>query len=98
MHPRVVGQLRMERDGEDRSLAHGDGMIVDRCEHVHAVTRVVEPRSPDEHRSEGLFAELVDDEIGLERGQLTPKSVAPHADVEQAEMVAVEHDHPGARA
>ena len=37
-------------------------------------------------------------EVGLERRDLPPEGVPPHAHVDEAEVVAVEHDHPGARA
>ena len=37
-------------------------------------------------------------EVGLERRDLPAERVAPHRDVDEAEVVAVEHDHPGARA
>ena len=39
-----------------------------------------------------------DVEVGLEERDLAAERVAPHHDVDEAEVVAVEHDHPGARA
>ena len=37
-------------------------------------------------------------EVRLERGHLAPEGVAADAEVDQPELVAVEHDHPGAGA
>ena len=37
-------------------------------------------------------------ELGLERGELAAERVARTRDVEQSEVVAVEHDQPGAGA
>ena len=45
----------------------------------------------------GPPSKTVEIEVGLEGAQLTPERVALGADVEHSEVIAVEHDHPGAR-
>src|SRR5580765_3325525 len=93
----VVGQLRMERRDEESTLAGQDRMAVDLGEHLHAGPDFVDPRGTDEDRAQRpvVAGEL---EVGLERGDLAPEGVPPHGYVDQAEMVTVEHDHPGAGA
>src|SRR4051812_14864401 len=97
MQPRVVGQLRVERGDEESSLAREHRAAVDLSKHLHARPDVLDPRRTDEDGPHRLV-EPDDRQVGLERRDLPPECVAPHRDVDEAEMVAIEHDHPRACA
>src|SRR5829696_5541317 len=53
VHPRVVGQLRMERRDEKPSFAEQDGLAVELGEHLDARARIGDARSADEHPTPG---------------------------------------------
>src|SRR6266516_1312396 len=93
----IVGQLRMEGSDEQPSLARQHRMAVDLREHLDVGSRLLEPRRPDEDSFERLVA-VTDVEIRLEAAHLAAERVAPRPVVAEAEVVAVEDDHPGARA
>src|SRR5439155_27166144 len=93
----IVGQLRMEGGDEQPSLARQHRMAVDLCEHLDVGSRLLEPRRPDEDGAQWLVA-VTDIEVGLEALHLAAERVAPRPVVAEAEVVAVEDDHPGARA
>src|SRR5436190_2088272 len=97
VHTYVVGQLRMERRNEETALAGEYRVAVDLGQHLDLGPDVLDPRSADEDGAQraALAGKL---EVGLERGDLAPEGVPPHRDVDEAEVVAVEHDHAGARA
>ena len=97
VQPRVVGQLRMERRHEEPPLAREHRPAVDLGEHLDAGPDVLDPRRPDEDGAHRLGLPF-DVEIGLERRDLAAERVAPHRQIDESEVVAVEHDHPGARA
>src|SRR4051794_3090688 len=92
---RVVRQLRVERRDEEPPVADEHGLAVQIGQHLDAVTDVTHARRADEHAAERLAAEL---EIRLEARDLAPVRVAVDVDVDEAQMRAVEDDHPGARA
>src|SRR3954471_2321485 len=96
VHPRIVGQLGVERRDEEAALACEHGVAVDRREHLDVWAGVGDPRRPDEDGTHRLL-EPVDVEVGLEARALTAESVALDVDVDEAEVRAREHDHPGAR-
>src|SRR4051812_23415595 len=97
MQARVVGQLRVERGDEEPALARQHRAAVDLGEHLDAGADLLHPRRTDEDR--GQRRRLAGDlELRLERRHLAPERVAPHGQVDEAEVLAVEHDHPGARA
>jgi hypothetical protein len=73
-------------------------MTVDRGQNLDVRPVLGDPRRADEHRPQRTARQTGQLERGLKAVQLTPERVAPRADVHQAEMVAVEHDQPGARA
>src|SRR5262249_2010751 len=93
----VVGQFRVERRDEEAALAGQDWMAVDLGEDLDVGPDLLDPRRADEDGAQrpALAGEL---EVGLERGDLAPEGVPAHREVDEAEMVAVEHDHPGAGA
>src|SRR4051794_8423730 len=92
----VVGQLRMERGDEDPSLPREHRMAVDLRQHLDVGPGLLDPRRADEAGARGLVAET-DVEIRLERMHLAAERVPADADVREPEVVAAEHDHPGAR-
>src|SRR5215471_312997 len=94
---RVVGQLRMEGRHEQPSLTQKHGLAVELREHLHFRTRIAHTGRADEDASERLVLP-VELQIGFEAGDLPAVGVAAHLEVEQAEVAAVEEDHPGAGA
>src|SRR5689334_8159823 len=95
--PRVVRQLRMERGDEQPPVACQHRMAVDLGEDLDARPRVLDPRRTDEHGAHRLVA-VADIEVGLEALDLPAEGVPRDAEVAEAEVVAVEDDHPRARA
>ena len=87
----------MERRDEEPPVAREHRMAVEFGEHVDPGSDLLDPRRPDEHGAQPL-GQAVDVEIRLERRRLAAERVPAHADIHEAEMVAVEHDHPRARA
>src|SRR4051812_24226685 len=97
VEPRVCGQFRMERGDEEAALAREHGMPVELGQHLDRGPGLVDPRRADEHGPQRL-APARQLEIGLERRDLPAERVPPDAHVDEPEVVAVEHDHPRARA
>ena len=95
MEPRVVGELRVERGDEEPPLAREHRVPVVLGQHLDAGADLVDPRRADEHGLDRLAAREL--ELGLERRHLPAERVPADLDVDQAEVVAVEDDHPGAR-
>src|SRR5689334_4719231 len=95
--PRIVGQLGMERRNEDPSLPREHRMPVDLGEHLDVGPRLLDPRRADEDGAHGLVP-VPDIEVGLEAVHLPAEGIAADGDVCETEVVAVEHNHPGARA
>src|SRR4029079_8958502 len=87
----------MERRDENASLLREYRVPVDLGEDSDARPRLGDPRSADEDRSKGLLLAL-DLDRRLEARNLTTKRVALDREIDQAEPLAVEHDHPGAGA
>ena len=85
----------MEGDGENVPLSYGHGVAIHLSQHVNVFPDLLHPRSPNEHCVERLALE---GELGLERRQLTTERVAADLDVEDTEVVPIQHDHPGAGA
>src|SRR5690348_10892362 len=94
---RVFGQLRMEGGDEEAPLARQHRMTVHLREHVDVRPRLLEPRRPDEDRAQWLVA-VPYVEIRLEAVHLATERVPTRRVVAEAEVVAVEDDHPRARA
>src|SRR3954452_21946175 len=67
--PRVVRQLRVERGDEVPPLPREHRMPVDLGKHLDVVTRLLDPRRPDEDRTYRLVA-VADVEVRLERMHL----------------------------
>src|SRR5438477_4558358 len=94
---RVVGQLGMERGDEEPALAREHRMAVDLGEHLDVGADVLDPRRADEDGAQrrALPRQI---EVGLERRDLAAERVTPHLEIDEPEVVPVEHDHPGAGA
>src|SRR5215207_3347935 len=97
VHARVVGQLRMERRDEEAPVAHEHGLAVVFSEHFHPGADIAHARRADEDATQllDLSHEL---EIGLEARHLPPVRIAVDEQIDEPEMLAIEHDHPRARA
>ncbi len=103
----VVGQLGMERRGDQRAVPHQHRLPVDAREYVHVAAGALDHRCPDEHRVEGAVVQARHDEIALEAVDLPAERVAPDIDVEHGEAALIvspvehvrcEEDHAGAGA
>jgi len=92
--------LKDKRLTDRTPLDEGDLFII--CDqefrfHSGVGTGVLDPRRADENGAQRLVFPG-DVEVGLERRDLSPEGVPPYAHVDEAKVLAVEHDHPGARA
>src|SRR3954454_4029497 len=97
VQPRLARQLRMERDDEHVVLPRGHHVALDLGEHLDVVAAVLDPRRTDEHGAHGRALDAGDVEVGFEGPDLAAECVAPAGVVGEPEVLAVEHDHPGAR-
>src|SRR4051794_24908531 len=79
------------------ALSHRHGVSVELGDHLHAVADLGHPGRADEDCAQRV-AEAAHVEVGLEAAHLAAECVALGADVEQVEVVAVEHDQAGAGA
>src|SRR5205823_3581668 len=96
VQPRVVVQLRMEGGDEEAPLAREHRAAVDLGEHLHPGPDLLDPRCTDEHGADRLV-EPGDRQIGFERRDLAAECVAPDGEVDEPEVITVEHDHPRTR-
>src|SRR5690242_16348715 len=92
---RVGRQLRMERRHEEPSLAQEHRLALELREHLDRRPRDPNARRADEDSAQRPAVAL-QVEIGLEARHLASERVAAHLQVQQAEVAAVEQDHPGA--
>jgi hypothetical protein len=85
----------MERGDEEAALAQEHGLAVELSEHLDVGAGLAQPRGADEDAPERLVVtrEL---EVGLEARDLTAVGIPVDEDVDEVEVRAVEHDHPGA--
>src|SRR3954470_6160048 len=97
VNSRIVGQLRVERRHDDAPLAHEDRLAAELGEHLDLRPGVAHARGADEDAAERPRV-AGDLEVGLEAGDLPAVGVAVDVDVDEPEVRAVEHDHPGAGA
>ena len=94
----VVGQLRVEGGEHDPALADGDRVAVEGGEHRDLRPGVLDPRRSNEDGPDRLGPQALHDQVGLEARELPAEGVSPRDDIDQAEVVAVADDHPGAGA
>src|SRR6266516_3318809 len=94
---RVVGQLGMEGGDDDPTLAEEHRLAVQLGEHLDVRADLRYSRRTDEDSPQRLLlSEQL--QIRLEARHLASIGVAAHGQVEQAEVVTVEQDHPGTGA
>lgn len=98
METQVVGELGMKSRDQHVAFARHHRVTVDLSEHLHPAPGVLDPGSADEHGPQRLVAEPPHRDVLLEAPYLATERVAARLDVHQAEVRAVEHDQPGARA
>src|SRR5919198_1372934 len=94
---RVVGQLWMEGGDQNPARSQQYGLAVQLGQHLDLRADLLHPGSADEDTSQRLLVagKL---EVRLEAGHLPAVGVTADGQVEQAEVSAVEQDHPRARA
>ena len=80
----------MEGDGENVPLANGNGVPIHLRQHLHVVPNLLHPWSPNEH---GIERRALEQELSLEGRQLPTERIAAHLDIEDTEMIPVQHDH-----
>src|SRR3954468_4964395 len=97
MEPRVVRQLRMECRDEEPALACEHRPAVHFGEHLDLRADLLDPRCADEDGAHGLV-QAGHVEVGLERRHLAAEGVPPNLEVDDAQVLAVEHDHSRAGA
>src|SRR5215211_6031060 len=85
----------MERRDEEAAVPQQHGLAVQLREHLDAGSDAAHSRCPDEHASQRLGV-AVEFEVGLEARHLAAVGVPLHLEGDEAEVVAVEQDHPGA--
>src|SRR6185312_12283699 len=90
---RVVRELGMERRHDEAPVANEHRLAVQLGEDLHVLADVAHAWRADEHAAQRLAVQL---EVGLEARHLAPIGVTVDVDVDQAEVRAVEDDHPGA--
>ncbi len=98
MKPGVIGQLGMEGGGEHAAVADRDRVAVVAGQNLDAGPVALDPGGADEDRAQRLVADPLDLEVGLEALQLAAEGVAARDRVEEAEVVGVADDQPGAGA
>ena len=91
MQGQITAQLRVERDGENVPLPNSNGVPIHLRKYLHAFPGLLHPGSPNEYRIE---RGAIEQQLSLERRELTTERIPAHLDVEDTEMVPVQHDHP----
>src|SRR5256714_2626139 len=97
VHARVVRQLGVERRHEEAALPREDGVTVVLGEHLDSRAGVENPGRPDEDAAQRLLV-IRKAKVGFEARDLPAVGVSLDLDVEEGEVVPVEHDHPRTRA
>ena len=85
----------MEGDGENVPLANGNGVPIHLRQYLNVFADLLYPRSPNE---DGIERSALEQQLSLEGRELPTERIAPHLDVEDTEMVPVQHDHSCTRA
>src|SRR5437763_9481916 len=97
VHARILRQLRVERGDEEATLPKQDRFAVVLREHRDVVPCFPQARRADEDAAKRPRVSG-DAKVGLEARNLPAVRVSLDIDVDEAEVVSVEHDHPGTRA
>src|SRR5262245_36659570 len=94
--PGVVRELWVKRCHDESALAEEHGRPVQSGQHLDVRADLRHARRPDEHTAHASAARQL--EVSLEARDLPAVRVSPHRDVDEAEVLSVEQDHPGAGA
>src|SRR5215208_2138140 len=97
VHAGVVCQLRVEGRDDEPAVAKQHRIALQLGQHLDVGTGVAEPWRADEDASERLVVTR-HVQVGLEARHLPSIRIAVDVDVHEAEVVAVEHDHPRTRS
>jgi hypothetical protein len=92
VHARIVGQFGVERGDEEAALAEENRLAVEFGQYLDLRACIAESRRADEDPPERLVMTR-EFEIGLEARNLPSIGVTVNGDVDQSEVLAVEHDH-----
>src|SRR5262245_42900453 len=93
----VVGQLGMEGREQEPPVADEHGLAVERSDDGHGVAERADPRCTDEDAAErNLVGRELD--VGLEALHLPAERIPVHDEIRKVEVLAIDHDHPGAGA
>ena len=95
MHTIIVTKLWVEGNDDYGPFARSDTVTFDLSKNFNRWPVLRDPRSTDEDRLDRSAA-YADLERRFEAANLTPEGVALGADVDYPEVLAVEHDQPGA--
>src|SRR5688572_23389911 len=87
----VLGQLGVERRGENTAFADEDRLPAQAAEHLHVRARLCQPGRPDEDAAEGRLVP-VELDVVLEARDLAAVGVSLDLDVHEVEVPAVEEN------
>jgi hypothetical protein len=93
---RVVAQLGVEGASQHAAFADRHRVPLVASQHLDAGAVALNPGGADEDRPQRLVADPLDSEVGLEALQLPAEGVAPGRGVDEAKVVSVADDQPGA--
>ena len=88
----------MEGRGEHAALADRHRVALPGRQHLHPVAGPLHPGRPDEDRAQRLLPRPGHLEVRLEALQLPAEGVAPRGHVDEAEVLVIADDQPGAGA
>src|SRR2546430_4624933 len=97
VHARILRQLGVERRHEDATVAHQHRLAPVLREHLDVLPHGTDPRRPDEDAAQRLGLPF-EPKIRFEACDLAAVGVPVDLEVDEAEMVAIEDDHPRAGA
>src|SRR5262245_46879367 len=97
VHARVVRELGVESSDQEPALPEEHRLPVELGQHLDALSRSRHAGRSDEHASQRIVLSG-QVEVGLEAEHLAAVSVPRDLDVDEPEMLAVEHDQARARA
>ena len=80
----------MEGDGENVPLANGNGVPIHLRQYFNVFAELLYPRGPNE---DGIKWSALEQQLSLEGRELPTERIAAHLDIEDTEMVPVQHDH-----
>src|SRR5262245_35565732 len=87
----------MERGEQEPPIAHEHGLAVERAHHLDTRSEAPDARSPDEHTAKRKVVTDQSD-VRLEALHLPPERIPIDDEVDDVEVLAVQHDHPRAGA